>query len=243
MALYRYKERFVLMNASIKFLFLQWLGLAVSAGVYLFLVLTFEINLLSLANPLRTVVQAIGFIIIPILWWVLVLNPNNKRESLLLLLGTKKGRSLRYILRSLLEGMLIYVVLMFPLFYLGRQWNPLLFSWFDANQNPRIIVYIVGAAVSVTSVELITKGYLMTTSLEKNIPKTIIFSSSLIAWIFGHVVEFLWLSVYVPAWYAIFLLLLAGLLSITSVFNTENIIGVTIGHIMINVLIFIVMNI
>ncbi len=244
MSLFFYKGKLALENGHLRYMFLQWLGLVISAVIYMLLVYINHINLLRLVNPLRTVVQATGFILLPILWHVFVLNPKNKLKSLLLLIGTKRGRTKNYILRSLLEGLGIYVIVMLPLFYLGRLWwNSELFTWFDFRQNPRILIYVIGAFVSVSSVELVTKGYLMTSSLEKNLPKPIIFFNAMLAWILGHIVEYLWLSVYVPPWYAIFVLLLAGLLSVMSVFNTENIIGVTVGHIAINVIIIVIMSV
>lgn len=236
------KSTFSLTNGQLQCLVLQWLGLLLSAGIYMALVLILEINLLTLANPLRAVVQALGFIVLPVAWWTIFMNPKSKRHAFLLLIGTPKGRSPRHLIRSVVEGLIIYVGFMLPLFYLGRMWNPLLFTWFDLNQNPRIMLYLVSAIVSVTSVELITKGYLMTVSIENGLPKGIVATCSMVAWCVGHVVEFMWLSAYVPAWYAIFLLLLGGILSIISVFNTENIVGVIVGHIMINVVIVVIMS-
>ncbi len=235
-------DKFRINLNDLRFLFQLWMGLAFSSVVYLFLMFFYRINLLTLANPLRSVIQAIGFIFLPMFWWLFILNPNDRWNALRRLFGTEIGMSSRFIVRSLLEGLFIYVFVLFPFFYIGRLWDSRLFSWFNVDENPAVFIYVVGAVISVTSVEFITKGYLMITSIERGISRPLIFASSMCAWLIGHVVEYLWLSVYVPSWYAIILLITAGILSIRSVFNTENILGVWLGHILINFVILLLMN-
>jgi hypothetical protein len=58
----------------------------------------------------------------------------------------------------------------------------------------------------------------------------------------GHIVEFYVLTRYVPAIYALIVLIQSGIFSIIAVIRSENIFGVWCGHVMLNVLLVIVLN-
>jgi len=59
--------------------------------------------------------------------------------------------------------------------------------------------------------------------------------TSILVWIIGHITEFLWLQDFLGPANAVFYLLISGVLTAYTVWHTENIFGVTIGHIIFGV--------
>jgi len=89
--------------------------------------------------------------------------------------------------------------------------------------------------------ELITKGYIMMSLIGKYNRK-IIFSLAMIAWLLGHIVEFIWLIVYIDPLYAIFILVSSGIISTITVLRYENLFGMWSGHLNLNVALIIFVN-
>ena len=60
-----------------------------------------------------------------------------------------------------------------------------------------------------------------------------------IAWLGGHVQEFLWLQDYLGVVNALFFIIISGVLTGLTVLKTENIFGVAVGHVLLNVFVLV----
>ncbi|MHA2105648.1 MAG: hypothetical protein ACW981_19650 [Candidatus Hodarchaeales archaeon] len=100
---------------------------------------------------------------------------------------------------------------------------------------------MLGVLVSVTSMELITKGYIMMSLIGKY-SNRIVFSLAMIAWLIGHIVEFIWLIVYIDPLFAIFILVTSGLVATFTVLRYENVFGMWSGHLNLNLALIIFVN-
>lgn len=218
------------------------IGLIISTMVYVLLNYLFTINVTTLSDPKRSLVQAISYILIPLIWYVFVIHREPFNASLRDFFATKNGSSKRNLFRGFVEGNLVYLLISLPLFLLAVVLYPETFWWFRQNRNPEFLIWLGYAIISVTSVEFVTKSYIMIPLLNRNKNKLIIFSLALLTWCLGHIIEFIWLSSYVPNYYAIIIVLEAGIFSIYVVLRSENIYGVWSGHILLNVFIVVFLN-
>lgn len=218
------------------------IGLIISTLVYIPLNIIFNIEVTSLSDPKRSIIQAISYILIPLVWYVFVIHQEPFSNSLRDFFATKIGSNKANLFKGFLEGNLAYLIISFPLFLFTLILNPETFWWFNQNKNPNYLIWLGYALISVTSVEFITKGYIMIPLLSRNKSKLIIFSLALLAWCLGHIIEFIWLNSYVPYYYAVIVLLQAGIFSIYVVLRSENIYGVWSGHILLNVFILLFLN-
>ena len=219
------------------------LGLIVSTVIYLVLNIYFQITVTSISDPRRSIIQAISYILIPVAWYIFVIHGQSYSNSLLDFSTTKKGRKKRNLLKGFIEGNLIYLLISLPLWVYCTVLNTSALWWFRKSKNPDYIIWLVYAIISVTSVELTTKGYVMIPLLERGDNKLTIFVITLTVWCLGHIVEFIWLSSYVSNVYTISILVQAGVFSIYAVLRSENIYGVWSGHIMLNVCLILILNI
>jgi hypothetical protein len=207
-------------------------GFVLSAMIHSFLITFWRVNMFSL-DPLRSLAQAISYIIVPMIWFYFVVDRSEQGRSFKHYFGTSKGFSKENLIKSLVEGNIIYLVIAFLLVY---------FWMFYAYTNWDKPVHIVGAIISVTSVELITKGYTLITLLRTDVNKPTAFSFTMVVWVIGHYIEFLWLSRYISGLQAAFIILLTGIMSTLTVLRYENVFGVWIGHVNLNILIFLLVN-
>lgn len=234
-------------NSKIKFLqsiyFKQFLGLVLATIIYFILNFVYKVNVTSIDNPIRSVIQGISYILIPLIWYIFIIHEDTKLNSITNFLSTKKGRTKKYQLIGFIEGNVFYVLISLPLFLYGTIINKNLFRWFNSTINPDYLLFLVYAIISVTSVEFVSKSYVMIPLLERNLNKKLIYSLALIVWTLGHIVEYIWLVTYIPSLYTIFILIQAGIFSIFAVLRSENVYGVWSGHILLNVFIIVYLNI
>ena len=217
-------------------------GLILSSAIYLLINIGFAIQVTSLSDPIRSLVQGFTFIFIPFVWIVFIVNPLPIKASIKSFFGTEVGYSKRNLIVGFIEGNLLFIVIFAPLFLLGRINNTALFSWFEFSKNPNIMIFLIGTFISVTSVEFTTKGYVMLSQISMKADYNKIFFLGMVAWTLGHIVEFLWLRVYVNDLNAAFLLIFAGIVSTYAVLRSHNFFGIWIGHLNLNVVIIIVVN-
>lgn len=228
-------------NLPDKKLVLLFFGLIFCSVLWIFLNIYFNIAVTSIVDPLRSIIQAVTFIFIPLLWFILVNGKQNYRKTFKSFFGTKEGLKKRNIVLGIIEGNLLYATTFFLLFAIGITQNPRLFSWFLFDDNPEFWNYMLGVVVSVTSVELITKGYVMMPLIGKYNNK-FIFSLAMLAWLIGHIVEYFWLIAYIDPLFAVFIIVSSGVVATVTVLRYENLFGMWSGHLNLNVILIIFVN-
>jgi hypothetical protein len=111
-------------------------------------------------------------------------------------------------------------------------------------------LYIFFVALNVIMMEYYTKAFIQIQAEEtikkikfsskynpQQIGKWVGFVLQFIVWMGGHWLELTWLPRYMGFVNAFFFVLVSGILTGYTVYKTENIFGVTVGHILLNVFI------
>jgi hypothetical protein len=165
---------------------------------------------------------------------------------------TRKGLEPKKVLGSLLQGCVMHAGLFFPWvalaqIYLADKVNTLRYFLPQSEDWFYLLFFI---ALNVIMFEYYSKAFVQiqfseaegSISLFKG--KIVISGGKKLGlvltnllWVFGHIPEFLWLQYDIGPVNAVFFILIAGALTSYTVWHTENIFGVTIGHILLNVLI------
>jgi hypothetical protein len=169
-----------------------------------------------------------------------------------LFITTKKGLAPKNIIASILQGFAMHAGLFFPWvalvqIYLADKVDTL--SFFPITPNPDDYFFMIFfIALSVTRTEYYTKAFVQI-QLSEAVGSISLFrgklvisggkklglTASIIIWILGHITEFFWLQDFLGPANAIFYLVIAGVLTAYTVWHTENIFGVTLGHILLNI--------
>jgi hypothetical protein len=106
------------LNQKINILYLKIIiGLFLSTSVYLILNIYFNVTVTTISDPKRTIIQAISFICIPLIWYIFIINGKSNYSVLLDFASTKLGRQKRNQIIGFIEGNLGYLLISFPLFY------------------------------------------------------------------------------------------------------------------------------
>ncbi|MHA1738216.1 MAG: hypothetical protein ACTSXA_07070 [Candidatus Heimdallarchaeota archaeon] len=191
------------------------------------------------------------FFVLPVLYLIIFRIITKKKTRLFI--STKKGLEPKNIISGLMQGFAMHAGLFFPWvalvqIYLIEKVDTL--SFFLLTPNPDDYFFmIVFIALSVTRTEYYTKAFvqiqfseavgsisLFRGKLKISGGKKLGLVASILVWIIGHITEFLWLQDFLGPANAVFYLLISGVLTAYTVWHTENIFGVTIGHILLNIL-------
>ncbi len=194
------------------------------------------------------------FAIIPCIYLVFFRLKTGK--GFLFFMSTKKGLSAKNIINSLVQGLAMHAGLFFP-------WVVLAQKYVD---NTQLLYYLLGNAqewfwwiffisLNVFMFEFYSKAFIQIQFSEIKSEVTIFgrtlttvdgrflgFILQFVVWMIGHIQELQWLPNYMGVVNAVFFIIISGLLTGWTVYKTENIFGVTLGHIMLNVFIAITFN-
>lgn len=168
-------------------------------------------------------------------------------------LTTKKGLKPKKVISSLLQGIAMHAGIFYPWIILAQRYNPGVIKLHYFMSKPSDwVVQIVFFALNVLMFEFYSKAFIQIQFSEAK-GSLILFNGKLkvkggkilgfilqnVAWIGGHVQEFLWLQDYIGVVNAIFFILISGILTGLTVLETENIFGVSLGHVLLNVFVLV----
>ncbi|NHJ47021.1 MAG: hypothetical protein FK733_04465 [Asgard group archaeon] len=173
------------------------------------------------------------------------------RRKNYLYFSTKKGLSPKNIVNSLLQGLLMHAGLFYPWVVLSQEYMPgvtnLRYFFFDQREwalymffvtlNVIMMEYYTKAFIQIQAEETIKKIKFASKYNSQRIGKWVGFALQFLVWMGGHWLELTWLPAYMGFANAFFFVMISGLLTGYTVYKTENIFGVTIGHILLNVFI------
>ncbi|MFX1513130.1 MAG: hypothetical protein ACFFCQ_11130 [Promethearchaeota archaeon] len=149
---------------------------------------------------------------------------------------TEEGLKRRNLAVSFGWGCGIHLFIFFPWFgyFVFEGLKPGFISWYVSPLHG-LPLYMLTVVINVTTVEYFTKAFCQL-QIEEAFNKKIAFIAQFFYWLAGHIIEYLWLVEYTGIFHAVGLIVVSGLLTGLLVSETENIYGVTVGHILLNVL-------
>jgi len=195
------------------------------------------------------------FTTVPVLYLIITQLIKTKRIQTLFL-STRTGRSRKNVLKSLLQGLGMHAGIFYPWITLANRNVPgvssLDFWYFHLNTPIDWFREILFISLNIIMFEYYSKAFVQLQFTEAagalilgrgkrvlKVGKRGAFLLQFIVWMGGHWLEFTWLPDVMGLANAIAFITLSGLLTGLTVYDTENIFGVTIGHIMLNILVMI----
>jgi len=196
----------------------------------------------------------ICFAIVPLIYLIIFQIKTGRAKYLFF--GTKKGFSRRNIFDSFFQGIVMHWGIFFTWVLIAQKTVPGVFTLVYFLSTPKDWFWqILFVTLNVSMFEFYSKAFIQiqlaeATKTTKPIKlfkgkmtlergKSIGFIVQFIVWMGGHWLEFTWLPNYMGLWNAIFFIVVSGLITGYTVYKTENILGVTIGHVMLNVFLMI----
>jgi hypothetical protein len=189
------------------------------------------------------------FTALPFLY--LLIEQPLRRKNNFFFLSTRKGLTPKKIVSSLVQGVLMHAGIFYPWVVLAQKYVPgvirLRYFFFQPGDWA---LYLFFVTLNVIMFEYYSKGFIQL-QLEqaiskikfrlpwdaRKIGKMSAFVVQFIVWMGGHWLELTWLPQYMGFVNAFFFVLVSGVLTGYTVYKTENIFGVTVGHILLNVFI------
>ncbi|MBK5114321.1 MAG: hypothetical protein KGD59_11790 [Candidatus Heimdallarchaeota archaeon] len=177
-------------------------------------------------------------------------------KGFLFFMATKNGLRPKNIISSLVQGLAMhagiffpwvvlsqkYVDNVYPLYYLlsnSQEW----FWWiFFVSLNVIMFEYYSKAFIQIQFSEIQNHFTILGRKITLKDGRFLGFMLQFVVWMFGHIQELRWLPTYIGSVNAVFFIIISGILTGWTVYKTENIFGVTLGHIMLNVFIAITFN-
>lgn len=199
----------------------------------------------------HVVLTLICFVIVPIIYLTIFQIKTGKAKYFFM--ATKKGMSSKKIISSLVQGCVMHAGLFYPWILLSQKYmtNVHRLSYFLIKPGEWIAL-ISFFAINVLVFEFYSKAFiqiqfsqakgslkLFNGALEIKSGKMLGFILQNIAWLGGHIQEFFWLRDYIGVVNSIFFIIVSGVLTGITVMETENIFGVSVGHVLLNVLIIV----
>lgn len=177
------------------------------------------------------------------------------RRAKYLFLGTKKGLTPKKVISSLVQGVAMHAGIFYPWVVLAQKYVPdvrslrLMYMFgFDTPLDWFINMSFI--AINVMMFEIYSKAFIQLQFAEAKGSirlfndrivirggKRLGFILQFLVWMGGHWLEMTWLPDYMGFTNALFFIIMSGLLTGYTVYKTENIFGVTLGHILLNVFI------
>jgi hypothetical protein len=203
----------------------------------------------------HVLLTTICFVVMPIGYLIGYGMLTKKKHRLFL--TTKKGMKGKKIISSLMQGILMHAGLFYPWVVLTQKFCPTvekLCYWF--NDPGEGAIYLVIVAVNVIMFEYYSKAFVQLQFMEGTGKiellggkitlqggKKMGLGLQIAAWLIGHIQELLWLQKYLGWGNAAAFIIVSGVLTGITVMETENILGVTVGHILLNVLLVVTFSI
>jgi len=196
----------------------------------------------------------ICFAIIPIIYLVIFRIKTGK--GFLFFITTKNGLSTKNVIKSLIQGLAMHAGIFFPWVVLSQKYienvyplfyfldNSIDWFWwiFFISLNVIMFEFYSKAFIQIQFSEIESEFTILGRKISIKDGKFLGFILQFIVWMFGHIQELRWLPTYIGSINAVFFIIVSGLLTGWTVYKTENIFGVTLGHIMLNVFIAITFN-
>ncbi|MEA2071057.1 MAG: hypothetical protein U9O98_07175 [Asgard group archaeon] len=168
-------------------------------------------------------------------------------------LATKKGLTTPKIISSLAQGIAMHAGIFYPWILLSQKYlsdvTPLNYYLPDAQAwvihllfyalNVLMFEYYSKAFVQLQFTEATSQVSLYKGKIQIKGGKWLGFILQNLVWLAGHIQEYFWLDDYIGSINAVFFILVSGILTGLTVLETENIFGVAIGHVLLNLLIMI----
>lgn len=191
----------------------------------------------------------ICFVIIPIIYMTIINIKTGKAQHLFI--ATKKGVTPRKVISSLIQGLVMHAGIFFPWILLSQMFmdnvNQIKYFLIGPGEWATLLAFF---AINVIVFEFYSKSFiqiqfmeakgslkLFKGAIEIKSGKWLGFVLQNIAWLGGHVQEFFWLQDYIGVVNSAFFIIVSGVLTGITVMETENIFGVTVGHVLLNILI------
>ncbi len=191
----------------------------------------------------------ICFIIVPCSYLLIFQLKTGKAKYFFV--ATKKGLTPQKIGGSLLQGLIMHAGLFYPWVLLSQKYMPgvaELYYFLPDRINWFWQLFFV--ALNVMMFEFYSKAFIQLQFSEAQGSlnlfnnrivikggKSLGFILQFLIWMGGHGQEFTWLPNFIGLANSIFFILVSGILTGITVYRTENIFGVTLGHILLNVFI------
>ncbi|MCK5046540.1 MAG: hypothetical protein KAS22_08165 [Candidatus Heimdallarchaeota archaeon] len=202
----------------------------------------------------HALLSIICFAIIPCIYLVFFRLKTGK--GFLFFMSTKNGLRPKNIISSLLQGLAMHAGIFFPWVVLSQKYkdnvSPL---YYLLGNSQEWFWWIFFVSLNVIMFEFYSKAFIQIQFSEIQNEFTILgrkitlkdgrflgFMLQFVVWMFGHIQELRWLPTYIGPINAVFFIIVSGVLTGWTVYKTENIFGVTLGHIMLNVFIAITFN-
>ncbi len=199
----------------------------------------------------HVVLSVVCFVIVPVIYLVIFQLKTGKAKYFFL--ATEKGMSPKKIISSLVQGCVMHAGLFYPWILLSQKYmtnvNNIRYFLFEPGEWIALISFF---AINVIVFEFYSKAFiqiqfsqakgslkLFKGALEIKSGKILGFILQNIAWLGGHIQEFFWLRDYIGTVNSIIFIIVSGVLTGLTVMETENIFGVSIGHVLLNVLIIV----
>ncbi|MHA1121903.1 MAG: hypothetical protein ACTSPC_03740, partial [Candidatus Heimdallarchaeota archaeon] len=177
-------------------------------------------------------------------------------KGFLFFMATKNGLRPKNIISSLLQGLAMHAGIFFPWVVLSQKYLDNVYPlYYFLGNSQEWFWWIFFVSLNVIMFEFYSKAFVQIQFSEIQNEFTILgrkitlkdgrflgFMLQFVVWMFGHIQELRWLPTYIGPINAVFFIIVSGVLTGWTVYKTENIFGVTLGHIMLNVFIAITFN-
>lgn len=218
------------------------------------LAIYFPVEFLSYAHIFNeryyfhVVLSLICFVILPMIYLVIYQLKTKKMKYFFI--STEKGLKPKKIISSLIQGIVMHAGIFYPWILLTQKYSgkvvPLVYYLSSANDWALQLTFF---ALNVIMFEFYSKAFIQIQFTESKGAlelfngfitikggKWLGFILQNCVWIGGHIQEFFWLKDYLGSVNAIFFIIISGILTGLTVLETGNIFGVTVGHVLLNVL-------
>ena len=193
------------------------------------------------------------FTVLPMLY-LLLFKIITKRGKYLFI-GTKKGLTPKKIISGLLQGIGMHAGIFYPWVLLAQKYVPgvdsLRFMYFFGFNTPMDwFLSLFFVFLNILMFEVYSKAFIQIQFAEAKGSmqlfkgrfrikggKKLGFILQFLVWMGGHWLEMTWLPDYMGFTNALFFIIVSGVLTGFTVYKTENIFGVTLGHFLLNVFI------
>ncbi|HUT80853.1 MAG TPA: hypothetical protein VMZ29_06600 [Candidatus Bathyarchaeia archaeon] len=195
----------------------------------------------------HALISFISFAVVPLVYLVVFQKITGRARYYFL--GTKTGFTKKKVISSILQGILMHAGIFFPWVVISQKYipgvqhliyfiaNPTDWFWqiFFVTLNVIMFEYYSKSFIQIQLAEAKGSFTILKKKIEFQKEKMLGFCLQYIVWIGGHWLEMSWLPDYLGIKNAMFFIIVSGLLTGYTVYKTENIIGVTLGHVLLNV--------
>ncbi|MBN1330511.1 MAG: hypothetical protein JXA54_13640 [Candidatus Heimdallarchaeota archaeon] len=195
----------------------------------------------------HALISFISFAVVPIVYLIVFQKITGRARYLFF--GTKAGFSKKKIISSILQGILMHAGIFYPWVVLSQKYvpgvqhliyfipSPIDWFWqiFFVTLNVIMFEYYSKSFIQIQFTEAKGSFTILRKRIEFQKGKMLGFCLQYFVWIGGHWLEMSWLPDYLGIKNAMVFIIVSGFLTGYTVYKTENIIGVMLGHVLLNV--------